>query len=111
MNYKWLFICPLRGFDFPVDNIGELIKKFLTDQRARLFMSKEEGQGLTFFLSRRHRYPLFFFLILFLPFAFSSRAFFDSFFLSSLPKFVFSSTVQTLVWRVLLSSLLPERRE
>lgn len=30
-------------------NIGELIKKFLTDQRVRLFMSKEEGQGLTFF--------------------------------------------------------------
>lgn len=47
-------------------------------------MSKEEGKGLTFFLffvSRKHRYPLFFFLILFLPFAFSSRAFFDSFFL------------------------------
>lgn len=44
-------------------------------------MSKEEGQGLTFFLSRRHRYPLFFFLILFLPFAFSSRAFFRQFFL------------------------------
>lgn len=47
-------------------------------------MSKEEGQGLTFFLffvSRKHRYPLFFFLILFLPFAFSSRAFFDSFFI------------------------------
>ena len=49
-------------------NIGELIKKFLTDQRARLFMSKEEGKGLTFFLffvTRKHRYPLFFFLILF----------------------------------------------
>lgn len=34
-----------------------------------------------FFVSRKHRCPLFFFLILFLPFAFSSRAFFDSFFL------------------------------
>ena len=39
-------------------------------------MSKEEGQGLTFFLSRRHRCPLFFFLILFFAF----RIFFSCFF-------------------------------
>ena len=83
MNYKWLFICPLRGFDFPV-NIEELIKKFLTDQRARLFMSKEEGKGLTFFLfflSRKHRYPLFFFLILFFAFCIFFSCFFRQFFL------------------------------
>lgn len=42
-------------------------------------MSKEEGHGLTFFLffmSRRHRCPLFFFLILFFAF----RIFFSCFF-------------------------------
>lgn len=41
-------------------------------------MSKEEGKGLTFFLflSRRHRCPLFFFLILFFAF----RIFFSCFF-------------------------------
>ena len=49
-------------------------------------MSKEEGQGLTFFLSRRHRYPLFFFLILFLPFAFSSHAFCRCFFCCPCPN-------------------------
>jgi hypothetical protein len=49
MNYKQLFICPLRGFDFPVE-YRRVNQEVLTDQRARLFMSKEEGQGLTFFL-------------------------------------------------------------
>ena len=67
-------------------NIGELIKKFLTDQRARLFMSKEEGQGLTFFLSRRHRYPLFFFLILFFAFCIFFSCFLPMFFCCPCPN-------------------------
>lgn len=47
-------------------------------------MSKEEGKGLTFFLffvSRKHRYPLFFFLILFFAFCVFFSCFFRQFFL------------------------------
>lgn len=47
-------------------------------------MSKEEGKGLTFFLffvSRKHRYPLFFFLILFFAFCIFFSCFFRQFFL------------------------------
>lgn len=47
-------------------------------------MSKEEGQGLTFFLffmSRRHRCPLFFFPILFFAFRIFFSCFFAMFFL------------------------------
>lgn len=46
-------------------------------------MSKEEGKGLTFFLffvSRKHRYPLFFFLILFFAFCIFFSCFFRQFF-------------------------------
>lgn len=77
-------------------------------------MSKEEGQGLTFFFFYELEASL---STLFLSHSFLCLShfllmlFLRCFFLLSLSKFVFSPTVQTLVWRVLLSSLLPERRE
>lgn len=75
-------------------------------------MSKEEGKGLTFFLFFEPEASL---STLFLSHSFLCLShfllmlFFAMFFLLSLSKFVFSPTVQTLVWRVLLSSHLPER--
>lgn len=113
MNYKWLFICPLRGFDFPVE-YRRVNQEVLNGPKSPTFYVLGRGAGshvFSFFMSRRHRCPLFFFLIFFFAFRIFFSCFFCDVFLLSLSKSVFSPTVQTLVWRVPLSSLLPERRE
>lgn len=78
MNYKWLFICPLRGFDFPVE-YRRVNQEVLNWPKSPTFYVLGRGAGshvFSFFVSRRHRCPLFFFLILFFAF----RIFFSCFF-------------------------------